>query len=511
MALSPQRKLHSGLSGQIKLAIYGLLSLALTQPPPTHLTLTSQTVIAQGLAVTTVQVSWQAATGATAYDAQWRRDNGNWTPLLRVLTCGFDVPNSYAGRYQARVRAINAAGSASLWVTTPATPLQGKAHPPPQPMGLMTTPMVSGITLNWSFPAGVEDTFTTELEYQTEREYSQKITSPRSEGKPLTEVPYPQRYYAMQGLAAGKAFYFRARLVDRTGNLGAWTAWVRGESSKDARLLLDQLRDDIMTTKAGKELIERIDRTELSMNSRFNGIGNALNNYSKKIVLTKQISGYQTRDVQQGVARMDKALNSYKTLMATQFDQAKAETLEIKKTQSKAKQALSLHQTAVTARLSKNEAALETKATTHFNATGGNALYSIKAGITYQGKYYDAGMVVGVETQGGRVKSQIGFNADHFVLLSGQQGKKFSPFAVKNNQVFIREGFIQDGSITNAKIGNTLQSTNYVANTSGWRWSKNGGIEMNGTGKGKARMTIKNNRIDVYDERGVLRVRFGEL
>ncbi|WP_339057564.1 hypothetical protein [Candidatus Regiella endosymbiont of Tuberolachnus salignus] len=32
MALSPQRKLHSGLSGQIKLAIYGLLSLALTQP-----------------------------------------------------------------------------------------------------------------------------------------------------------------------------------------------------------------------------------------------------------------------------------------------------------------------------------------------------------------------------------------------------------------------------------------------------------------------------------------------
>ncbi|WP_339058515.1 hypothetical protein [Candidatus Regiella endosymbiont of Tuberolachnus salignus] len=33
MALSPQRKLHSGLSGQIKLAIYGLLSLALTTKP----------------------------------------------------------------------------------------------------------------------------------------------------------------------------------------------------------------------------------------------------------------------------------------------------------------------------------------------------------------------------------------------------------------------------------------------------------------------------------------------
>ncbi|WP_339056571.1 hypothetical protein [Candidatus Regiella endosymbiont of Tuberolachnus salignus] len=37
MALSPQRKLHSGLSGQIKLAIYGLLSLALTLQKKRHL------------------------------------------------------------------------------------------------------------------------------------------------------------------------------------------------------------------------------------------------------------------------------------------------------------------------------------------------------------------------------------------------------------------------------------------------------------------------------------------
>jgi len=130
----------------------------------------------------------------------------------------------------------------------------------------------------------------------------------------------------------GKTFYFRARLLDRTGNLGAWTEWVRGESSKDTRLLLDQLRDDILTTKAGKELIERIDRTELSMNSRFNGIGNALNNYSKKIVLTKQINRHKMKEVQERIATLDKALNSYKVLVATQFDQAKAETLEIKKT-----------------------------------------------------------------------------------------------------------------------------------------------------------------------------------
>ncbi|MEA9446369.1 hypothetical protein SK355_14620, partial [Candidatus Fukatsuia symbiotica] len=59
------------------------------------------------------------------------------------------------------------------------------------------------------------------------------------------------------------------------------------------------------------------------------------------------------------------------------------------------------------------------------------------------------------------------------ILLSGQNGKKFSPFAVKNNQVFIREGFIQDATIgsaqikeaaiTNTKIGGPLQSTNWAA------------------------------------------------
>ena len=39
---------------------------------------------------------------------------------------------------------------------------------------------------------------------------------------------------------------------------------------------------------------------------------------------------------------------------------------------------------------------------------------------------------------------------------------------------------ISDGQVTNAKIGNTIQSTNYSAGSSGWRINKNGSAEFNG-------------------------------
>jgi hypothetical protein len=39
---------------------------------------------------------------------------------------------------------------------------------------------------------------------------------------------------------------------------------------------------------------------------------------------------------------------------------------------------------------------------------------------------------------------------------------------------------ISDGQVTNAKIGNTIQSTNYSAGSSGWSINKNGSAEFNG-------------------------------
>jgi len=42
----------------------------------------------------------------------------------------------------------------------------------------------------------------------------------------------------------------------------------------------------------------------------------------------------------------------------------------------------------------------------------------------------------------------------------------------------------KNASIDFLKISDTLQSTNYVANTNGWRWGKDGTMENNGIGDG---------------------------
>ncbi|TKI01526.1 hypothetical protein, partial [Martelella alba] len=51
------------------------------QPPPTNVTIGSYTAISQGLAVTTLRVTWDKAASAIAYEAEWRKDNGNWVSV----------------------------------------------------------------------------------------------------------------------------------------------------------------------------------------------------------------------------------------------------------------------------------------------------------------------------------------------------------------------------------------------------------------------------------------------
>ncbi|WP_137984524.1 phage tail tip fiber protein, partial [Pseudomonas viridiflava] len=75
----------------------------------------------------------------------------------------------------------------------------------------------------------------------------------------------------------------------------------------------------------------------------------------------------------------------------------------------------------------------------------------------------------------------------------------------------IQSAFIQDGTITNAKIGSYISSTNYLAGQSGWILNKNGTLEINGMVAGGGRLVITNRSVRVYDVNGVKRVRLGDL
>ena len=123
------------------------------------------------------------------------------------------------------------------------------------------------------------------------------------------------------------------------------------------------------------------------------------------------------------------------------------------------------------------------------------------------GEYKYAGVGLGLENGPGGLQSKFIIDADMFAI--GQGGT--IPFAVTDGQTFIKAAFIQDGTITNAKIGNYIQSNNYVAGTSGWKLFFDGTFEINGAFGGQARQVINNRGGKVFDENGVKRYQWGDL
>ncbi|WP_323083383.1 hypothetical protein, partial [Aeromonas hydrophila] len=117
------------------------------QPPPTNVQIGESSAIIQGMAVATLRVTWDRAESAIAYEAEWRRDNGNWIPAPRTSTLGFEVSGIYAGRYQARVRAINPSEISSVWANAPEMVLTGKQGEPPALASFTTVGQVFGIVL----------------------------------------------------------------------------------------------------------------------------------------------------------------------------------------------------------------------------------------------------------------------------------------------------------------------------------------------------------------------------
>ncbi|HCM9111585.1 TPA: DUF1983 domain-containing protein [Enterobacter kobei] len=219
------------------------------QSPPSNIVISSFSVVQQNISVETMRVSWDQAQNAIAYEAQWRRNDGNWVNVPRSSTTSFDVPGIYAGRYLVRVRAINAAEISSGWGYSEEKTLTGKVGNPPKPVGFIASEnVVFGIELNWGFPANTDDTLKTEIQYS--------LTGTEDDAMLLADVPYPQRKYQQMGLKAGQIFWYRAQLVDRSGNESGYTEWVRGQASIDVSDITDVILEEIKDSEVFKDLIE---------------------------------------------------------------------------------------------------------------------------------------------------------------------------------------------------------------------------------------------------------------
>ncbi|WP_320728418.1 host specificity protein J [Enterobacter ludwigii] len=556
------------------------------QSPPDNIVISSFSVVQQNISVETMRVSWDQAQNAIAYEAQWRRNDGNWVNVPRSSTTSFDVPGIYAGRYLVRVRAINAAEISSGWGYSEEKTLTGKVGNPPKPVGFIASEnVVFGIELNWGFPANTDDTLKTEIQYS--------LTGTEDDAMLLADVPYPQRKYQQMGLKAGQIFWYRAQLVDRSGNESGYTEWVRGQASIDVSDITDVILEEIKDSDTFKDLIEnavdtnekiagmaddikqandelelqaqeiaknaqdigqvqtsvnelsstvgdvssslsdleqtvatadtalgqRIDSISVSMDGMTGGVKNSaiaiIQNGLAQVATRKSLSASVAGNSAQ-LDRIDEVIVSEKEATArsllslqTDVNGNKASINSLNQTFSDYQQATATQINGITATVNGHTSAITTNAQAIANVNGDlSAMYNIKVGVSSNGQYYAAGMGIGVENTPSGMQSQVIFLADRFAVTTAAGNSVALPFVIQNGQTFIRASFIQDGTIENAKIGNYIQSNNYVAGSAGWKLDKGGTFEINGVAGG-GRMLITSTLIRIYDSNNVLRVRMG--
>ncbi|HAV1616767.1 TPA: phage tail protein [Enterobacter hormaechei subsp. xiangfangensis] len=559
------------------------------QSPPDNIVISSFSVVQQNISVETMRVSWDQAQNAIAYEAQWRRNDGNWVNVPRSSTTSFDVPGIYAGRYLVRVRAINAAEISSGWGYSEEKTLTGKVGNPPKPVGFIASDnVVFGIELSWGFPANTDDTLKTEIQYS--------LTGTEDDAMLLADVPYPQRKYQQMGLKAGQIFWYRAQLVDRSGNESGYTDFLRGQASIDVSDITDAILEDMKGSDTFKDLIEnavdsnakiagmaddikqandelaqqaeeiaknaqdigkvqtsvtnlsstvgdvssslskleqtvatadtalgqRIDNISVSVDGMTGGVKNSaiaiiqgnLAQVAARKTLSASVAGNSAQ-----LDRIDEVIVNEKEATArsllslqTDVNGNKASINSLNQTFSDYQQATATQINGITATINGHTSAITTKAQAIANVNGDlKAMYSIKVGLSSNGQYYAAGMGIGVENTPSGMQSQVIFLADRFAVTHQAGATVTLPFVIQNGQVFIRDALIGDGTISNAKIGNYIQSNNYVAGSVGWRLDKGGTFENYGSTAGEGAMKQTNQTISVRDSRNVLRVQIGRI
>ncbi|WP_311753104.1 phage tail tip protein [Proteus columbae] len=470
------------------------------QQAPKNIVIDSYSIVSQGVSIETMRAQWPQVENAISYEAQWRRNEGNWVNMPRSSINSIEVPNVYAGRYLVRVRAINASEISSGWGYSDEKTLTGKMGNPPKPVNFRASPLVFGIKLDWGFGENTSDTLKTEIQYSKTNDGEGLML--------LSDVPYPSKTYEMAGLSAGVAFYFRARLVDKTGNQSEWTEFIRGESEFDVGTILPELDGHFMSSEAGRQLSERLDwnaETAIILSNADSQLSRSMlmkhgqsqagiselwqvratDNEAwaqevKEIYSAVGDNKSAIKETQTSITKLDEAFGQRFTEIRTEMDKAQADIASNSTAISNTNKAFAENKTQVQAKFDKQEGMIQEKMQATFEQSGdGVVTHSINITIVHNNvKYNAAGQVISAQVKNGKLESFIGYNANNFAWYNPVNGKMELFMYAKNGQFFVRDLFIEDGSITNAKIGNVIQSNNYVTGKSGWIINKNGYAEF---------------------------------
>jgi predicted phage tail protein len=486
------------------------------QSAPASVTVTQYVVVDQGIAKTNMTIAWAAAPNAVSYTVQWRKDNGDWITAGTTGGLALDITGIYSGSYTARVKATNGLDISSVYTYSSLTALTGKTGAPPVVSSLTASlDKVFAVDVTWSYPSTAGDTAYAELYYS----HTSDFASATQQGR----YSYPTTKASLLGLAAGYDYFFWIRLVDTTGNTGAWypastQAGVHGQSSASAAAILAYLTGQITQSQLGQDVLSPIQQVPLLQNSvaqlqaqyRPSPLAGDPNTYAGDITAYAGVYSEMTAR-----AEADLALAQKTDTVQAQITTASSNLTAMVNTETTARvtgdAANASAITTVQANLNDTNAAVQTNATAYANLNGQlSASYTIKTQITTGGRTYIAGIGVGIDNTSGTVESQVLVAAQKFAILDNTGSAVSSPFIVSGGQVFMSSAFIQDASITNAKISGVIQSNSVGANGQPrWVLDKNGVFTMNGANTGSGYLTITDSLVSVYDGNGTLRVRLG--
>lgn len=491
------------------------------QAPPANVRIASNNVIDQGIVKTNMTIAWDAAANAVAYIPEWMKDDGEWVPVPRTGSLGVQVSGIYQGRYLARVRAVNPLNVTSAPGYSVETQLQGKTTPPPAVTFLRTTPLVFAVQIDWGFPDGAGDTQRTEIWFSK--------TPDRAAATKLSDYAYPQATTTYQGLAAAQAFFFWARLVDTSGNIGPWSDMVEGLSSADESDYDAYFAGTINKSALGQGLAATIDAVEglpdqmAALAEQMGDVQQSVDTVTGIVAQfnppmagsTTGLAGDATSLVgvwseQSARAEADRALGKKLDTVAASIGAATAAVQVETAARIEDGKATAEQITTVQAQVADNVAAVQTVAQSYADLNGRvSASYQIKTQITASGRTYVAGIGVGVDNSSGIIESQVLLSASRVAIIDPNGSAITAPFVVQGGQVFISQALIGTGWITNAMIGSYIQSDNYVAGVSGWRLDKTGRFEINSVDGFGNRTVFDNNGTRTYDPNGTLRTREG--
>lgn len=491
-------------------------------PAPQNVKIESYSRVVQGASVETMHVSWDKVEYASLYEMQWRKDNGNWNNTPRTANKETEVEGIYAGNYHVRVRSVAANGSASGWSAIVSAGLTGKVGEPEKPINLTASDNeVFGIRVKWGMPEGSGDTAYIELHQAPNGADGHPIVD---EATLLTLVPFPQYEYWHSILPAGHVVWYKARAVDKIGNVSDWTDFVRGMASDDTSIITDHIKVDIENSDGYKWLQENAIKANDKIHSTAESvIENALAN-DKDVRRMRVENGKRKAEFLQSlklIADETEARVTQVTQMSAQFDEKltaqnselrevianstetisqridqltatfeseidgvkqdiKAQITDVNQAITNEAEARASADRALSTQIGDTQSAVNQKLDSWVNADSVGAMYGVKLGLRYNGQEYSAGMALSLVGDGSGVKSQFLFDAGRFAIINNQQSGGFTlPFVVENNQVLINSLLVKNGSIGNAQIADQINSNNWSSGAAGWMINKNGYAEFN--------------------------------